>query len=270
MDGRQHRRQALLAALVVGLALLVAAPLAQAQSGADPRVVPVNRAQALTGKSYAEWSAEWWKYAFSLPTQVNPLFDETGAQCAVGQSPSSPVFFLVGVFNATGTAVRNQCTVPAGKPLFFPILNVAWDNAFVADPARGFSRGQLRQIARDIALSATELHASVDGVPVANLFDYRTRSGSFYYTMPANSNLYGLTCEGTASPTCRDGSGAVVPWPGLTCTGGPQSTCTALAQGDGYYLMLRGLTPGVHQVNFGGTFTSPPFTLNVTYNLVVQ
>jgi len=77
--------------------------------------------------------AAWWQYAFSIPVHnpsnfsqfLNPLFDETRTDCAVGQA-NNPVFFLVGVFNISGKATRT-CTVPAGKMLFFPILNVEAD-----------------------------------------------------------------------------------------------------------------------------------------------
>ncbi|MCK7502716.1 MAG: hypothetical protein MZV70_00525 [Desulfobacterales bacterium] len=72
--------------------------------------------------TYGEWSAKWWQWAYSLPVDQNPFFDENGSCTNGANGPVGPVWFLTGVINVSGTAVRN-CTVPAGKALFFPIIN---------------------------------------------------------------------------------------------------------------------------------------------------
>ena len=56
----------------------------------------------------------------------NPFFDGGGEDrdCTNGaQGQSGPVWFLTGVLIKGGTAKRD-CTVPAGRMLFFPILNI--------------------------------------------------------------------------------------------------------------------------------------------------
>ena len=45
-------------------------------------------------RTYAEWTAEWWKWFISIPTGDNPLNDPSGERCALGQQ--GPVWFLVG------------------------------------------------------------------------------------------------------------------------------------------------------------------------------
>jgi hypothetical protein len=66
-----------------------------------------------------ELTAQWWQWALSIPTVVNPLEDTTGANCMVGQS--DPVWFLAGFFN--GSAATRSCSVPEGAALFFPVIN---------------------------------------------------------------------------------------------------------------------------------------------------
>ena len=51
----------------------------------------------------------------------NPLLDQTGAGWGWLNPAAVPVFFLVGV--GSGSVTRNECTVPAGKVLFFPLIN---------------------------------------------------------------------------------------------------------------------------------------------------
>jgi len=225
-------------------------------------------AASKTGHTYGQLSAAWWQYVFSIPANPpaytpNPLFDETGINCGVGQSASSPVFFLVGVFNLSNTATRTKCTVPAGKFLFFPMLNAEADNALATTELK---QSQLITCAAQAVNSITQLQASIDGVSVTDPFDFRTKVPAFRYTFPAMNNLSGITCSGTRSPTCD------VSFPGLTCTSGSSSTCTAAAAGDGYYLLLKPLSPGNHTISFGGSLVPNfNFTLDVTYNpLTVQ
>ena len=125
---RYRGRTGLAISLIAALALAVPVHRVRADTAT---IVPIGT--RTLGLSYGEWGAAWWQYVFKIPVHdpsnpsqfLNPLFDQTGANCGVGQS--GPVFFLVGVINTTGTATRS-CTVPANKMLFFPILNYEADN----------------------------------------------------------------------------------------------------------------------------------------------
>src|SRR5437588_12909771 len=106
------KRRTLVIAAVFPAVLLLTAVNAPAQSFvAPPESLP-------GGLSYPQWSAKWWQWEWSTPFAINPVFDTTGIDCGVNQS--GPVWFLAGTsgFNAT----RN-CIVPAGKMIFFPIIN---------------------------------------------------------------------------------------------------------------------------------------------------
>ena len=80
---------------------------------------PVN--SKIYGKTYAEWTAEWWKWALSFPIDSNPITDTTGEYCDQGQS--GPVWFLAGTNNFTS---ERTCTIPAGKAIFYPVVNALW------------------------------------------------------------------------------------------------------------------------------------------------
>lgn len=191
------------------------------------------------GKSYAEWSQSWWQWAYGLPADNHPLFDETGANAGVGQS--GPVWFLGGVFNASGTAHRS-ITVPKGTALFFPIINVEWDNQC---PPGSLTIEELRALATFIADLATDLACEVDGVPVPNLSRFRTPAEPFSVTFPDN-NLFQLF-------GCDVPAGTYYPY-----------------VGDGYYVMLGPLSKGHHTLHFTGTFGPPVgFTLDITYDIEV-
>lgn len=201
------------------------------------------------GKTYGAWSSAWWQYVAAQPVSSNPLFDPTGAGCRNAQS--GKVFFLVG----DATSPRDQCTVPAGKALFFPLVNAFNVNTPSVEPVKTTQETweELEKVFGPIS----ELHASIDGVAVANLAPattpYRTCAGpvaqcsapSFSLTVPAE-NLFGNPgiTEGTYEP----------------------------AVADGFYLLVLPLRPGPHTITFGGSglYAGSPFSQNNTYNLVVE
>src|ERR1700736_6805150 len=62
-------------------------------------------------------TAKWWQWAFSIPTAQNPIADQNGRSCMIGQRGS--FWFLAGNFGGTTT---RTCAVPAGPTLFFPVI----------------------------------------------------------------------------------------------------------------------------------------------------
>ena len=231
-----NRKQLIAVSIALGL-IVAAAPLAFAKKNPNPGVLPSHSTPY--GMTSGEWGAAWWQWMSSIPVPDNPLFDETGEKCGVGQS--GRVFFLAGVINVSGTAERD-CTVPAGKALFFPVLNVLCSEL----TGDGTTEEALLTCADSAISATTELHASIDGVPLSNLDDYRGTSSSFGFTLPNNNWLQFFGFDAPA--------GFYEP-----------------AVSDGFWLMLTPLPPGNHTINFGGTFGAPiNFTLDITYNLIVQ
>ena len=76
--------------------------------------------------TYADHAKNYWKWALSIPASENPVNDQTGEKCTNGQSnTSSSVFYLT--YNNGGKSERT-CTVPAGKGLLIPVMQVEWSD----------------------------------------------------------------------------------------------------------------------------------------------
>lgn len=215
-------------------------------SNGNPGVIPPQSHPY--GKSYAEWSAEHWKWTYSLPAEAHPLTDT--ADVSAGQS--GPVWFLGGTWAPTTDlngnligVVDREVTVPVGKALFFPIVNA---EASVVE-GNGASEAELREFANYLADHAESLTCTVDGRTVENLESYRVASPLFEFGPLPDGNLLGLA-EGTTSP----------------------------AVSDGYYIMLAPLSRGEHVIHFTGAivFTAAEdgfdfsFTLDITYRITVS
>jgi len=243
---RFFRRVAAAIAMAIGLTGAPTSGLPPAESGnLNPGVLPLHSNPY--GKTYAEWSARFTQWGFSIPVAINPILDVTGANCAEGQS--GPVWFLAGSFSS-GT-VERSCTVPHGKALFFPIDGALFGAAvFDCEPtAPGVPCDvpTLRAAAAEAVESVT-LEASIDHVPLHNLTDYRVPSPVFSVTLPEDNVVAFL-------------SGVDVP-------GGIYAPVVS----DGYFLMLAPLSAGAHTIHFKATVNSGPFTgsaSEIIYHLTI-
>lgn len=191
------------------------------------------------GLTYARWQTRWWKWLLAQPSTVNPAADATGADCAQGQS--GDVWFLAGNF---GGATTRNCTIPSGKALFFPVVNVVWVQ-FKTDPPATVK--DLRQQLRPALLPST-LSVTIDGRPVVKPEQYLDESTVFTARLP-DDNIFGVDdtlCD-------RDRAGRLACSPSLDL---------------GYYLFVRPLSKGAHTIRFTAA-TPVGFSLDVTYNLQV-
>ena len=118
-------------------------------------------------------ATSWWKWALETPASENPLTDTTGQFAAVNQR--GPVWFLAG--NPGSTTVRT-ISVPSGKALFFPIVNVFdAEDGIAVGGGRLFLVPRPVQVARtfvsSVIATATGLSCEVDGssfpITTANL-----------------------------------------------------------------------------------------------------
>jgi hypothetical protein len=160
--------------MVFALGLTILPAVLPAQAGRNPGVIPPNAKPH--GLTYGEWSARWWQWAYSLPVPDNPFFDVDGDCTHGANEQSGHVWFLTGVINLSGTAVRD-CTVPAGQMLFFPILNVECATL----EGNGSTEAELRACTDFFMSFVTNVAAELDGRPIQN-FQQRYRAASPLFT----------------------------------------------------------------------------------------
>lgn len=217
------------AVIAGGLALALMTPVSVALADSNPHVVSPN--STVFGYKYSEWSAQWWQFVLSIPADVNPLTDGSGSLCVVGQH--GPVWFLMGAFGGT---VTRTCSIPEGKTLFFPVLNLVDINV------TNQSAKELRAEIAPCLDAVTTLSVAIDGDNVQKLQErFRVQSEVFEVAVPDA----GFLDPGIYSP----------------------------AVDDGFYVMLNPLKVGQHTIHIVGasscTFGGGSFGVDVTYNLTV-
>jgi hypothetical protein len=195
-------------------------------SGFSGVIDPLPAEARVDGLSQLDLSRDWWQWASSFQPQASPVADTTGALCGNGQSGN--VWFLAGTYESSG--VHRNCRVPAGKYLFFPIVN------YVVMPAR--DRSLSCKMARYDAARMTDepmgLFAELDGRSFENLKAHRVATWE---------------CFNVA---------ARVP-------GAPNVSPSA---SNGYWLLLPPLAAGNHHLRFGGSL--PSLRQDLDYTLVVE
>jgi hypothetical protein len=238
------------APLLIAATLLLPSIPVLAQPAKNPGVLPPNSAPF--GKTYGQWAAEHWKWLYSMPVGQHPLFDN--APISTGQS--GQVWFLGGTFAVTGSGTTNigsatrSGTIPAGKALFFPII----DSECGTIEGNGNTDAELRSCAAGSVDHTVSVTCEIDGQSVQNLSSFRVQSPLYTYgPLPANNVLQYFGVDAPAGST-------------------------SLSVADGYFVMLAPLSAGQHTIHFAGIilFTQAQdgfdelFELDITYHLTVQ
>lgn len=219
-------------ALLCGALIGFATAPAGADGGSPSKPVILPPQSNPYGESYGQWAADWWTWALSIPSEINPVNDTTGAFAGVGQH--GPVWFLAGTAT-TGNVTRNV-TVPFGKALFFPIINTLWWTAPTDPPT---TIPDILSALAGVTADITNLSCTIDGTAVKHLEKFITISPVFSLTVPSD-NILGLP--------------AAVYTPDID---------------EGFYLMLAPMSPGNHTIHFTGSSPDLGYALDITYKITV-
>jgi hypothetical protein len=227
---------AFLSVLAITLMVNISKHVPSAWAKNDPIEVYKNDSSPY-GQNYPAWTAKWWIWLMSIPTNVNPAADSSGIHCAQGQI--GPVWFLAG--STTGNAER-VCSIPAGKSILFPLLD---SECSYAEFPRLKTESDLRACAVAQQNEVTHIEVTIDGTTLARQQVYRVQTPLFNFTFP-NNNLFG------APP-------------------GPSQSVA-----DGFYVFLPPLSTGKHDIMFKAVniqFTTTgtnTIAQNIIYHLTVK
>jgi hypothetical protein len=234
----------LVAVLCCGL-LAHAAAAATPPYSDNPNPVLFPKEAHPYGADMATWGERATQWIYAQPLAHNPLFDQTGADCAVGQQ--GPVWFIPPIAGPRVFSGSRTCTIPHGKAIFLDIGHDTEDYPCPAFPGFEPGPGQslfdfLSGIAKTVMDSVDLLQVSLDGQPFSDVLGYRF----------ASDDLFSIT--GDTSLQFFD----------PCITGSPQSAVV-----DGFFMMFKPLDPGPHTILVHGTNTFGA-DKTFTYNLNVE
>jgi hypothetical protein len=165
------------------------------------------------GLPYIKWIENWWRWAFSIPKDQNPITDTTGKYCEKGQG--GPVWYLAGTTGNIRQAYRT-CAMPQAKSILFPIIVSQFS---LSEMPQMEIQELERYTAKDIDKTSF-LEFIVDGVSLNELSKYRIKNR--IHLDIVRDNIWGIKS-------------------------GPTE-----AVSDGFWVFLKPLSKGKHIVKFHG------------------
>jgi hypothetical protein len=184
------------------------------------------------GHTWQYWTTKWWKWFLSISRVDSPAMDTTGEKSSVEQSDPN-VWFLAGT---TGFRAERTVRIPSGKAVLFPVINVTISTA--EDPTLNtdtdmisFVKGHMDDI--------VEKRANIDGEDLLISEYNRVKSPPFKFSFPPN-NIFGAQ-EG--------------PTRGV---------------GDGYWIFMRALQPGIHTIMTYGSCMSGKVQIATNIKLIIE
>src|SRR6266545_7442203 len=115
---RRFAQFALVALCAVAVALSAAATQASGEQG-NPNAAVFPRLSQPYGADMATWGERATQWVYAQPLELSPLFDPTGANCAVGQE--GPVWYVARIAGPPIFSGERSCTIPHGKTMFLYI-----------------------------------------------------------------------------------------------------------------------------------------------------
>jgi len=204
-----------------------------------------------TGRSQAKLTTDWWQWSYSIPAAQSPFNDTTGEFANVNQS--GPVFFLTGaLFGVPGgqslsEPITRSITVNDKTKVFFPVLNVEWDNVqlkeFYGLPA--LNPSELRHLNEANMETATGMFLVIDGKTLFSNADWNNNRVQSFRQVTPTPKGFSYTIPGPEA----DKNVLNLPW-AVTSNG------HGLIKGgmsDGIWVAVD-FTPGQHTLGFGGVF----------------
>jgi hypothetical protein len=248
----------------IGLTMVVFCFLLWSPLAQGAKLVPNDPSPA----RYPELSAKWWQWQFSFKNDDNPSTATGEVDCLAGQTGN--VYFLSGFFSLIDPlhfSAERSCTIPVGKALFFPILNLEC-SSLEPDPFFGETKEDRKACVEGLLGTESVIKVGIqmnseDPIDFNQLIDlspnreqYQVISPDFQFRVPAEDNILGIS--------------------GTPATG---AYFHGRSTSDGYWLFLPPLPEGNHTIRIFGEFgldsplgsvDSPPgFQTDVTYHLTI-
>ena len=195
------------------------------------------------GLTHAEHAQNYWKWLLSIPANESPMEDTTGDRCSIGQSDTnSSVYYLT---NGEGK-VEKTCTIPAGKGLFIPVMQVEESDKEIP----GASAEDLSSAAKKDQDGVNSLYLRIDDEEYEydDLLKYRIQPTEPFQVIFPDNGIFGVAEEGPSQVVA-----------------------------DGFYILTEPLTAGNHTVHYRSSLScpdvgcvEPAFAQDVKYNIIAK
>jgi len=136
------------------------------------------------GKSYEDWSIEWWKWLLQIPSSDNPSIDSSGKN-ANNLQPYEDVIFLCQTIESRSPFPSRSVSISHEKSIFMPVLN--WLSVEGLD---GNDNSELVSVAKKKIDVVKEMKFTINNMTLTKeIWDFRVASRPFEIVFPPDNVL---------------------------------------------------------------------------------
>jgi hypothetical protein len=187
------------------------------------------------GQTYGSWTVKWWQWAMSIPTEINPVNDQTGKNASLNQ-PEKDVWFLAGTW-ATEKLLNvpnRKVTIPSDRAILFPVINCEANP--IEYPYLKTDDDIINHVIQDEnTIVSKEAYINNTAVPIQRV--------------PSDPSLFSLRLFD------KNDNNKYIDTP---------------ASADGYWVFLKPLPKGKYEIQFGGKCESGRLCTSVNYEISIQ
>ena len=75
------------------------------------------------GRTYGNWTVEWWRWILGIPKRMNPVIDTSGEYTNINQNDPYVLFLAGKLAEEKVNIPERHCNVPAHKSILVPVIN---------------------------------------------------------------------------------------------------------------------------------------------------
>jgi len=188
------------------------------------------------GKTFGQWTVQWWRWFLSIPKSASPALDESGEFANMNQT-FAEVWFLAGKVGDEDLSLPERtCRVPRSSSILFPVINCEVNS--LECPNLVSHRELIEHVNRD-ENSIILKECAVDNIPIPI---QRVKSDPEIFEVNLiEDNPYNVRGGGRT-----------------------------IAAADGYWVFLKPLSEGNHVISFHGSCENGSLNSGAIYHLKVD
>jgi hypothetical protein len=184
------------------------------------------------GISFGQWTVRWWQWAYSTPININPVADKSGINANINQD--GEVWFLAGTFGE-GKLVERYCSIPFNKAVLIPVINYEINR--IERPDLDSDSEMVKHVTADQDdIINKEIKINDRSVPI-----FRVKSDPIIFPLYIHPDNY------------------------FKMNGG-----NTFATADGYWVFLKPIPKGNHQIYFHGSCSLGTRQITAKYHLEIR
>jgi hypothetical protein len=187
------------------------------------------------GKTYGNWTVEWWRWILGIPKRVNPVVDLSGEYTTMNQQ-NRDVFFLAGkLAEEDGILPERSCIVSTQKSILVPVINC--EANLLENPELETDEGIVKHVKSDEdTIVRAKCYLDCKEIPTQRI----SSDPLIFEVKMVDNNLFDVGGGGTTH-----------------------------ASADGYWVFLKPLPRGNHTISFQGSCEMGRLHSGATYKLNV-